>query len=65
MKTKKVIAAGDSEFDISMLQCADVAIAPSLLGFDRNIANQIILVEDNVLFSKKVMEYVKAHMFDR
>ncbi len=62
---KKVIAAGDSEFDISMLQCADVAIAPSSLGFDRNIANQIILVEDNVLFSKKVMEYVKTHMFDR
>lgn len=58
----KVIAAGDSEFDISMLQCANVAIAPSKLDFEKSWDNEVIKVSSKELFSEKVMEYVKRHI---
>lgn len=58
----KVFAAGDSEFDISMLQCVDVAIAPASLEFDNINDNQIIRISGDELFSEKVMEYLYNHI---
>lgn len=58
----KVIAAGDSLFDISMLQIADIGIAPSELEFEKIKDNQVIRVGKEHLFSEKVMESVKAAM---
>ena len=58
----KVIAAGDSLFDISMLQIADIGIAPSELEFEKIKDNQVIRVAEEYLFSEKVMESVKAVM---
>ena len=55
----KVIAAGDSLFDISMLQIADIGIAPSELEFEKIKDNQVIRVAEEYLFSEKVMESVK------
>lgn len=58
----KVFAAGDSEFDISMLQCADVAIAPASLDFNNTKDNEIVRMSDNDLFSENVMEYVYKNL---
>lgn len=54
----KVIAAGDSEFDVSMLQAADVAIAPAGLELGDVSGKHIIRVDDTELFSEKVVEAV-------
>lgn len=52
-----VIAAGDSEFDISMLECADIAIAPEKLEV-KAAKGRLVRIEEEVLFSEEVMEFV-------
>ncbi len=54
-----LFAAGDSEFDISMLQCADISIAPESLEFEKVVDNHVIKVKKSELFSEKVMEHVE------
>ncbi len=56
MGTECVIAAGDSEFDISMLEKADFAIAPEELPVNRE--EQITWVNEQEIFSEKVLETV-------
>ena len=59
----KCIAAGDSEFDIFMLNEADISIAPFKI---KNICNKIgvklndnvVIAEENKIFSEKVLEFV-------
>lgn len=57
LNAEKVIAAGDSEFDISMLQCADMGIAPEELEMEEKNKN-IFRVKRGILFSEGVLEYV-------
>lgn len=57
---RTVIAAGDSEFDLSMLEKADYAIAPDSLREKLNMTGHICLVKDEELFSEKVLEQVIA-----
>ncbi len=58
LKAEKVFAAGDSEFDISMLQAADMGIAPQELAIDEADNKQIIKIEENVLFSEGLLSYL-------
>lgn len=53
-----VIAAGDSEIDVSMLQKADLAFAPKKLKQTVSLPKDTILIEDNKVFSEIVLEYV-------
>lgn len=53
-----IIAAGDSEFDKSMLEFADVAIAPEKLYFRAKDDRYTLRVGDGLLFSEKGLEYV-------
>lgn len=56
LRADYVIAAGDSEFDIPMLEEADYAIAPKDL-FEYG-SDKIKLVEDNELLSERALEEV-------
>lgn len=58
MQAEKVIAAGDSEFDISMLQCADMAIAPGKLEIGEKSTGELVKIEETVLFSEGLLEYL-------
>lgn len=53
-----VIAAGDSEFDVSMLDVADVAIAPETLASRAELKKDTYVVSKEYLFSEKVLEKV-------
>lgn len=64
LKADKVIAAGDSEFDISMLQCADIAIAPAALKIAED-SEGIVRIEQDVLFSEGLLEYIRKLLPDR
>lgn len=59
LKASTVIAAGDSTFDISMLEEADYAIAPEQLKINKN--ENVYTFSEKDLFSEKVLETV-LHM---
>ncbi len=58
IKADRTIAAGDSEFDISMLQCADIALAPKLLEVAEKSVGELVQIEEEVLFSEGLLEYL-------
>lgn len=51
----KVIAAGDSEFDITMLNGADVAIAPEELFLSGSLDPKTIVIKNDALFSDELL----------
>lgn len=53
---QKVIAAGDSEFDIPMLKAADYGIAPESLGMQA--VDSVKCIDDEEIFAEKVLEEV-------
>lgn len=57
-----VIAAGDSEFDIPMIECADYAMIPEVLQNSVNMTDKINVISDDTLFSEgyliKVLEKI-------
>ncbi|MCR5836242.1 MAG: HAD family hydrolase, partial [Lachnospiraceae bacterium] len=61
MNPKKVIAAGDSEFDITMLDAADIALAPVELQ-DKISKTQCVALEGNRLFSEELLEWVNSNI---
>lgn len=57
------IAAGDSEFDISMLNEADLAIAPIKIKaicdkIQTELKDNVVIADDKTIFSEKVLEFV-------
>ena len=52
-----IISAGDSEFDITMLNSSDVPIAPKDLADTANLPEKTIVVDEGI-FSEKVLERV-------
>ena len=52
-----IISAGDSEFDITMLNSSDVQIAPKDLADTANLPEKTIVVDEGI-FSEKVLERV-------
>lgn len=59
IKADRVIAAGDSEFDVSMLKEADIGIAP--FGFTQNygIGFKVIEAREQDLFSEFALSYCR------
>ncbi len=53
-----VIAAGDSEFDLPMLQEADLAFAPKELTDKYKIREDIVGVGRKGIFSDQMLEYI-------
>lgn len=56
------IAAGDSEFDIPMLACADMGLAPQTLEIDEKISGELIKIPGEVLFSEGILEYLNKRI---
>lgn len=57
-----VIAAGDSEFDIPMIECADYAMIPSELSASVNMTEKINVIEENLFsegYLRKVLEIIE------
>lgn len=57
-----VIAAGDSEFDVSMLEYADYAIAPEGLACRKRKDKAVTAADGSLLFSEKVLETVLGYI---
>ncbi len=70
MGADRAIAAGDSLFDIPMLEAADVAVAPAALGFCASRSSNRPHPPDQLaaalggetLFSESMLEYVLDHI---
>lgn len=58
VKADKIIAAGDSEFDVEMFKVADVSIAPKKLSKTHELAKGTIVMPEEKVFSEEVLEYV-------
>lgn len=59
---KKILAAGDSEFDISMLQAADIAFAPKQLADKYNLTNDFIFLPEKRPLSDEILEYIVKYV---
>ena len=55
LKAKFIIAAGDSEFDISMVEAADVGLVPYGFKEEFNIKSDIYEMEKEGLFSEQLL----------
>lgn len=55
-----VIAAGDSEFDISMLEAADLGFAPSALAQCYPFSGKVSCLSDEKIFAEAVLEQIFA-----
>lgn len=55
---ERVIAAGDSEFDLPMLAEADVGLAPEALGRKYKLGEHVRCMEASGIFSEQILEYV-------
>ncbi|WP_252198114.1 HAD hydrolase family protein [Clostridium sp. MCC353] len=54
----RVIAAGDSEFDVPMLKAADYAIAPEKLAERFALGDEVIRLREGIVFSDGVLEFI-------
>lgn len=61
LKAEKIIAAGDSEFDISMLNCADTAIAPAELKGNAGINKSVIFTKGSRLYAEEMLDYINEY----
>lgn len=59
----KIIAAGDSKFDISMLEIADFAIAPAKLKDEIKALNHIKIAPEAGIFSDVVLDFVESVLY--
>lgn len=55
-----MIAAGDSEFDIPMLNAADIAIAPETLSKDGRLLPDTVYMQEGEVFSEQMLAYILA-----
>lgn len=58
MNSELVISAGDSEFDLSMLEEADLGIAPHQLGRLSILDEKIITLSQLQIFSDELLSYI-------
>lgn len=63
IKAEKIIAAGDSEFDISMIKDADIGLAPKGLFEDDNVSDNIRILPGNEVYSEEVLNTVDKLLF--
>lgn len=59
---KIILAAGDSEFDISMLQAADIAFAPKRLADKYNLTDDFIVMPQKKPLSDEILEYIVKYV---
>lgn len=62
IKADRVIAAGDSEFDIPMLEAADLAYAPQALAKRCGFGGQVTVIGEDAVFSDGLLERLCAEL---
>ncbi len=62
MKEKNIIAAGDSLFDVSMLQEAEIGLAPEELQQGKEENPKIHYLVKDSLFSEQVLEFIEEQI---
>lgn len=55
LKADRLIAAGDSEFDIPMLNCADFAVAPLALRKNKKFLKDVAYMPEDGIFSEELL----------
>ncbi len=58
LKAERMIACGDSEFDIPMLDAADIPIAPRTLGAGQTLRPNWIYMPGERLYSEELLAYI-------
>ena len=58
LRAEKIISAGDSEFDIPMLNCSDIGIAPKWLADSQKLNQNVTVMDNDGIFSEKLLEYI-------
>lgn len=61
LKPECVIAAGDSEFDVSMLACADLAVVPEKLAEEYFIRKDKVVIDDEKIYAEGLLEYLLGY----
>lgn len=61
LRARTIIAAGDSEFDLSMLQAADIAIAPESLAQNFSFREDGVIIKSDIIFSEGVLKYMMKY----
>ena len=56
-----MIAAGDSEFDVSMLKEADVSFAPESLAQQYTLEENTKVISDSLIFSEEVLKNIEQY----
>ena len=59
-----VIAAGDSLFDVSMIQAADVSYAPEGLAKENHFADKTTCIPEEQRFSEELLSHILALVID-
>lgn len=54
----RMLAAGDSEFDVSMLETADLAMAPVSLRERQTLSEKVVVLPQKKVFSEEVLTYI-------
>lgn len=65
LKAYKVISSGDSEFDIPMLNYADIGVAPLGLGNAHELNDSVKMIDSKNVFSEEMLEYVGGLILKR
>lgn len=53
-----LISAGDSEFDIPMLECSDTAFAPASLAKSHSFSSHVLVMGEKGLFSEEILNHI-------
>lgn len=62
LKSETIIAAGDSEFDISMINSADFGLAPLTLKGKKGIGKDVKFMQGKKVFSEELLNYIKGNI---
>lgn len=62
LKPECVIAAGDSEFDVSMLACADLAVVPEKLAKEYFIRKDKVVIDGRKIYADGLLEYLLSYI---
>lgn len=61
-ESSRIIAAGDSEFDIPMLAAADMAVAPSALACSPELPAGTVVMREDGIFSEFLLSHVRRNV---
>lgn len=53
-----LISAGDSEFDLPMLECSDTAFAPASLAKFHSLGSHILVMGEKGLFAEEILNHI-------